>query len=81
MTARGSMAAAVSFSTIKIEEHEDISGDEPYIWTFFSKLDDDALYYALSADEIIKAADLVTEMNEIKHPYQQGIKAKRGIDY
>jgi len=32
-------------------------------------------------DEIIKAADLVTEMNEIKHPYQQGIKAKRGIDY
>ena len=32
-------------------------------------------------DEIIQVADLVTEMNEIKHPYQQGIKAKRGIDY
>jgi cob(I)alamin adenosyltransferase len=32
-------------------------------------------------NEIIKVADLVTEMNEIKHPYQQGIKAKRGIDY
>jgi cob(I)alamin adenosyltransferase len=30
---------------------------------------------------IIKVADLVTEMNEIKHPYQRGIKAKRGIDY
>ena len=32
-------------------------------------------------NEIIKVADLVTEMNEIKHPYQQGIKAKKGIDY
>jgi cob(I)alamin adenosyltransferase len=32
-------------------------------------------------NEIINIADLVTEMNEIKHPYQKGIKAKRGIDY
>lgn len=32
-------------------------------------------------DSIIAAADLVTEMKEIKHPYQQGIKAKRGIDF
>lgn len=31
--------------------------------------------------EIIKVADLVTEMKEIKHPYRHGIKAKRGIDY
>ena len=31
--------------------------------------------------EIIKVADLVTEMKEIKHPFQHGIKAKRGIDY
>ena len=27
------------------------------------------------------AADLVTEMKEIKHPFQQGIKAKKGIDF
>ena len=26
-------------------------------------------------------ADLVTEMAEIKHPYQVGIKAQRGIDF
>lgn len=32
-------------------------------------------------DEIINAADLVTEMKEIKHPFQVGIKAKKGIDY
>ena len=32
-------------------------------------------------DEIIELADLVTEMKEIKHPFQQGIKAKKGIDF
>lgn len=32
-------------------------------------------------DSVIAAADLVTEMKEIKHPYQQGIKAKKGIDF
>ena len=31
--------------------------------------------------EIIELADLVTEMREIKHPYQLGIKAKKGIDF
>ena len=30
---------------------------------------------------LIAAADLVTEMREIKHPYQAGIKAQPGIDY
>lgn len=31
--------------------------------------------------QIIEAADLVTEMREIKHPFQRGIKAKKGIDF
>ncbi|GAG44437.1 unnamed protein product, partial [marine sediment metagenome] len=31
--------------------------------------------------EIIGIADLVTEMKEIKHPYQKGIEARRGIEY
>ncbi len=30
---------------------------------------------------LIEAADLVTEMVEIKHPYQQGIKARQGFEY
>jgi cob(I)alamin adenosyltransferase len=31
--------------------------------------------------ELIDIADTVTEMTEIKHAYQSGIRAKRGIDY
>lgn len=30
---------------------------------------------------LIQAADLVTEMQEVKHHYQQGIKAIRGIEF
>ena len=30
---------------------------------------------------IVELADTVTEMNEIKHAYRKGIRAKRGIDY
>jgi cob(I)alamin adenosyltransferase len=31
--------------------------------------------------EVIKAADTVTEMKEIKHAFGKGLKAKRGVDY
>ena len=31
--------------------------------------------------EVIDTADLVTEMREIKHPFQKGIRAKKGIDF
>ncbi len=30
---------------------------------------------------LIEMADLVTEMREVKHPYQKGILAQRGIEY
>ena len=32
-------------------------------------------------DYLVERADLVTEMKEIKHPYQQGILAQKGIDW
>lgn len=31
--------------------------------------------------ELIDCADLVTEMREVKHPYQKGILAQKGIDF
>jgi len=31
--------------------------------------------------ELIKLADLVTEMIKIKHPYDKGVTARKGIDY
>ena len=31
--------------------------------------------------ELIEAADLVTEMTEVKHPFQAGIRAQRGIEF
>lgn len=32
-------------------------------------------------DWLIEMADLVTEMSEVKHPYQKGIPARKGIDW
>jgi len=31
--------------------------------------------------ELIEAADLVTEMREVKHPFSKGRRARRGIEY
>ena len=32
-------------------------------------------------ENIIEKADLVSEIKEVKHPYSQGIKARKGIEY
>ncbi|MEM6411403.1 MAG: cob(I)yrinic acid a,c-diamide adenosyltransferase, partial [Pseudomonadota bacterium] len=31
--------------------------------------------------ELSEYADLVSEMREVKHPFKNGIKAQRGIDF
>ncbi|MGD8258718.1 MAG: cob(I)yrinic acid a,c-diamide adenosyltransferase [Desulfobacterales bacterium] len=31
--------------------------------------------------ELIELADLVTEMREVKHPYNHGVQAQKGIEY
>jgi cob(I)alamin adenosyltransferase len=33
-----------------------------------------------ATDAIVAQADLVTEMKEIKHYYQQGVPARKGIE-
>ncbi|UWR49919.1 cob(I)yrinic acid a,c-diamide adenosyltransferase [Phaeobacter inhibens] len=32
-------------------------------------------------DELIEIADLVTEMGQIKHPFRDGIKAQKGVEF
>ena len=32
-------------------------------------------------EELIKVADITTEMKEIKHSYKQGVKAQKGIEF
>ncbi len=32
-------------------------------------------------DELIEIADLVTEMEQVKHPFRSGVKAQAGIEY
>ena len=32
-------------------------------------------------EELIETADLVTEMDEVKHPFRQGVKAQKGIEF
>lgn len=32
-------------------------------------------------EKLMEAVDLVTEMKEIKHPYQAGVKARQGIEF
>ena len=31
--------------------------------------------------ELVKRAAMVTEMKEIKHPFQSGVKARKGIEF
>jgi cob(I)alamin adenosyltransferase len=34
-----------------------------------------------ATEELIKIADLVTEMKKIKHPFDEGLPARRGIEF
>jgi cob(I)alamin adenosyltransferase len=65
---------AVSLDLIKIEDVLGLIDDKP-------ELLDLVLTGRNARQELIDKADLVTEMREIKHPYQKGIMAQQGIDF
>ncbi|QUC64493.1 cob(I)yrinic acid a,c-diamide adenosyltransferase [Nitrosopumilus sp. K4] len=65
---------AINLDLINIEDVKNLIKSKP------EKLDL-VLTGNYAKEEIIDLADLVTEMREIKHPFQQGIKARKGIDF
>ncbi len=64
---------AVDYQLVSLEEVMDLLTNKP-----------ESLELVLTGryahPEITKIADVVTEMLEIKHPYQQGVLARKGID-
>jgi cob(I)alamin adenosyltransferase len=65
---------AVNLGLIQIEQILDLIKIKPQKVTL-------VLTGNYAKQEIIDIADLVTEMKEIKHPFQRGIRAKKGIDF
>jgi cob(I)alamin adenosyltransferase len=65
---------AVKLNLISVKDVLDIIESKPYKTSL-------VLTGNYASDEVIALADMVTEMNEIKHPYKMGIKARKGIDY
>jgi len=54
------------------------------VFDFFTIIPDSLFLILTGRDapkEFIERADLVTEMRDLKHPYEKGIRAKRGIEY
>ena len=81
---------------IKAGKHELVIMDEVNIALYYKLIDVNQLIEIMKSkpdnvelvltgryapQEIIDMADLVTEMKEVKHYYQQGIEARKGIEY
>ena len=65
---------AVAWKLLELDEVLRLLGDKP------PKVE--LVLTGRGADkEIVRMADLVTEMLNIKHPYEEGTAARRGIEY
>jgi len=65
---------AVDFNLIALEDVVELINEKP------EKLEL-VLTGRSARPDVVKIADLVTEMLEIKHPYQKGVMARKGIDF
>jgi cob(I)alamin adenosyltransferase len=65
---------ALSLKLIKIEKVLELIKNKP-------KHVELILTGRYAPNEIIEAADLVTEMREVKHPFNKGYQARKGIEY
>lgn len=65
---------ALKLNLIKLEDVLDLIRSKP-----------DDLHMVITGrdahEKVIELADLVTEMKEIKHPFQKGILAQQGVDF
>ncbi len=65
---------AVAFKLVELDEVVKLINDKPH--------DVELILTGRKADpRLVQLADLVTEMVKIKHPYDVGVLARRGIDY
>ncbi|MFO8051203.1 MAG: cob(I)yrinic acid a,c-diamide adenosyltransferase [Thermoplasmatota archaeon] len=65
---------AVNFGLIEVKEVMELIGSRPRQMEI-------VLTGRYAPREFMDIADLVTEMKEIKHFYQNGVKARKGIEY
>jgi len=64
----------VSFSLVPVEEIcEMLDGKPEHVYIFLTGRG--------AHPELVKRAAMVTEMKEVKHPFQSGIKARKGIEF
>ena len=65
---------AVDFNLIQVEDVLKLIEEKP-------KHVELVLTGRYASPEIVKRADLVSEILEIKHPYQHGVQSRKGIDW
>ena len=65
---------AVAFHLLKKEDVIQLLNQKPSNLTII-------LTGRIADEDFISIADLVTELQEIKHPFQKGVKPQEGIDY
>lgn len=67
------ICVAHHFDLLKLDDMMELIDDKPK--------DVELVFTGRKApEELIERADLVTEMKEIKHPYQEGVEAREGIE-
>ena len=93
---RQAAAKALAYAREQMKAYDMVILDEVNYAVTFGLLDETAVLTVIdekppathliltgrnAGQPVIDRADLVTEMREIKHPYQQGIKAQRGVEF
>ena len=90
--ARAASASAGSGGAVRAERSPYVGGGVRYDYlpveevVAFLKAEKPAMTHVVltgrnAKDELIELADLVTEMELVKHPFRSGIKAQIGVEY